>query len=80
MDIEYDVKVVPINNEHRETLEKMQAEGWELMPGVMPVSIYHVIRNKNKPAPAQEAGAFGGIIIDDSKVQIIRGNGDGQKQ
>ena len=75
MDIEYEVKIVPINTNHGAEVQKLQNEGWELMPGVVPVGVYHVIRNKNRPPKAQETGGFGQMIIDDSKVMLLGPDG-----
>ena len=67
MQIEHEVKVIPIDENYQPTLLRLQGEGWEMVPGVKPVAIYHVARMKKD-------GAVGRLIIDDSKVHIIPGN------
>ena len=69
-EVEHAVKVLPIDNELQQEVKKLEGEGWELMPGVLPVAVYHVVRVKNKPQFAQSAqGTMG---LDDSKVSILR--------
>lgn len=74
MNIEYEVKVVPIDAEHANKVKQLHEEGWELMPGVVPVGVYHVIRNAAKPKVQASAG-FGTLIIDDSKVTVVGPDG-----
>ena len=70
-EVEHAVKVLPIDNDLQAEVKKLEAEGWELMPGILPVAVYHVVRIKNKPQFAQSAE--GNMGIDDTKVGILRG-------
>jgi hypothetical protein len=68
MDVEHDIKTFPIDENLDAEIKKLMAEGWELMPGVKPVAVYHVVRLKNRP-PA--SAAIGEMRIDESKVFVI---------
>jgi hypothetical protein len=69
-EVEHAVKVLSIDNNLQDEVKRLESEGWELMPGILPVAVYHVVRIKNKPQFAQ--AAEGTMGIDDSKVLIIR--------
>lgn len=71
-EIEHDVKVIPIDNNLQEAVKKLEAEGWELFPGVQPIAVYHVARIKGKTMPAPAAAGFGLLGVDDTKVHVIR--------
>ena len=45
------------------------------MPGVLPVAVYHLIRMKQAVNHSNQAGGFGDLKIDDTKIHVIR---DGQ--
>ena len=70
-EVEHAVKVLQIDNNLQLEVKKLEAEGWELVPGIVPVAVYHLVRVKNKPQFAQVAEGIMGV--DDSKVHIIRG-------
>jgi hypothetical protein len=69
-DIEHDVKVIPIDANLQTTIKKLESEGWELIPGVVPVAIYHLARNKDQPP--KSLGGEGSLGIDDTKVHVLR--------
>ena len=69
-EIEHAVKVIPIDAGLQDEVKRLEAEGWQLMPGVQPVAVYHVARVKGQQMAAQ-SGA-GQVWIDDSKVHILR--------
>ncbi len=71
IEIEHDVKVIPIDADLQKEIEKFVADGWELMSGVVPVAIYHVVRAKDR-SKALSAGGIGHMAIDESKVMILR--------
>lgn len=71
MDYEHETKVIPIDEALPEQLKAMQADGWVVLPGSVPVAVYHVLRPKNRPKTA-DIGAAGGLAIDETKVQILR--------
>lgn len=69
-EVEHAVKVLQIDNNLQQEVKQLEAEGWELVPGILPVAVYHLVRIKNKPPFAQIAeGTMG---VDDSKVLVIR--------
>jgi hypothetical protein len=73
MEIEHDVKVIPISDQFQAELEKLQAEGWTIAPGVTPIAVYHLVRAKQ--APLSGGAAFGKMHIDDSKVFVLKPDG-----
>lgn len=70
MEVEHDIKVIPLTPNLQAELERLTKEGWILVPGVQPIAIYHVVRQK--AATAQANTAIGTMMIDESKVQILR--------
>ena len=68
MEIEHDIKVMPITENMQEEMAKLDRLGWKLIPGVTPVAIYHLIREKNK---TDSTAAFGTMTIDEAGVFII---------
>lgn len=70
MEVEHDIKVIPVNDKLGPELEKLQREGWTLVPGIMPVAIYHVVRAKQQHVSAP--AGFGTLHIDESKIGILR--------
>lgn len=71
MEVEHDVKVIPIDENLQAEVQKLATEGWEMVAGVKPVAVYHVARVKR---PSAGAG-FGKLHIDDSKVGILKPDG-----
>lgn len=69
---EYEVKSIPVDADFEEACKKLQADGWQIVQGIKPVAIYHVIRPKAKPSIG---GGLGVITIDESKVHILRKDG-----
>jgi hypothetical protein len=92
--VEHDVKVIPIDEEHKAKVDELAKQGWDLAPGTKPIGIYHVVRVK--PAdPAAEAaaeaerervragdreapGIRGRMFVDASKVFILKPDGSMQ--
>ena len=70
MEIEHDVKVLTIDEDFNGAIERLKSEGWETIPGIKPVAVYHLARVK-KPA---SAAAIGRMVIDESKIMVIPGN------
>lgn len=70
MEVEHDIKVIPLTANLQAELERLTKEGWILVPGVQPIAIYHVVRQK--AVAAQANTAIGTMTIDESKVQILR--------
>lgn len=73
MDIEYDVKAIPIDENYQAELDKLQKEGWQPAPGAKPIAIWHLARAKRVPM-AGGAG-FGDLKVDDSKIMILKPDG-----
>lgn len=79
MEVEYTTKMIPVGDPevYKTEMEKLGKEGWMLVPGVQPVAIYSLVRQKNVPAnpPTVAAGATPVLTIDDSKIFMIRADG-----
>ena len=73
MEFEHTMKVLPIDTKLQAEVEKLNREGWQLIPEIPPVAVYHLIRPKAEPPPA---GAFarGQMLIDESKVFVTPAN------
>jgi hypothetical protein len=65
---EHITKTMAITPDIEQELRQLATEGWEVVPGSMPVAVYHLRR---RPFGAGQ----GGVAIDDSKVSIIRADG-----
>lgn len=70
MEVEHDIKVLPVNENLQGEIEKLAKDGWALVPGVQPVAIYHVVRQKSHHLAANTGR--GTMMIDESKVGILR--------
>ena len=68
------MKTFPLDQTLQDSLNQMTAEGWLLIPGVIPVGIYHVVRMKGAQVAAPMAGAapVAKIAIDEFKVFVLR--------
>jgi hypothetical protein len=77
MDIEHDIKVVKIGPDFQKDVDQLGADGWKIFPGVTPVAVYTMFREKNAPAELipPESVAQGEMHIDDPLVGIIKANG-----
>lgn len=60
---------IEVNEELPNELKKLEAEGWKVIPGIAPVAIYSVFREK---PPTNHVEFEANMVIDDSKVHIIR--------
>lgn len=72
MEVEHDIKVIPVNENLQGEIEKLAKEGWALVPGVQPVAIYHVVRPKHINSHLMAPAGKGSLSIDDSKIHIMR--------
>lgn len=68
-DYETQTKVLAITPEIENELKKTQEEGWEVMPGTIPVAVYQLRRKKKQPD--MTGMGVGRLLIDDSKILII---------
>lgn len=73
--VEFTQKTLPFDNNLEAELKKMEAEGWQLMQGVMPTITYVLWRAQAQPQSVVSNQGYGSITIDDSKVHIIKGGG-----
>ena len=70
MELEHTTRTFPIDENLQEKVDALVKEGWELVPGVLPVAVYHLVRIK-KDASAPSGQAFGKLTVDDSKIMVI---------
>lgn len=73
-DVEHTVKVFPIDLNLQENVQELVSDGWNLVPGILPIAVYHLVREK-RPS----VGAVGRLKIDDSQIHIIPAS-DAKKQ
>jgi hypothetical protein len=52
-------------------LNKLAAEGWQIVPGAPPFAVYYLTRQKPQAKMAEHA-AQGTLQIDDSKIHVVR--------
>lgn len=71
-EVEHAVKTVTIDEGYPAAIDALKAEGWELIPGILPVAVYHVVRLKNRQVTTD---AQLNLVIDDSKIVVMR-NGE----
>lgn len=64
--MEFTTKSFPVDANLSSELAKLQAAGWQLMPGSVPYAVYQLCRQP------QTSGNIGKLVIDESKVQIVR--------
>ena len=69
-EIEHIVKALTVDGTLDGELKKLQAEGWQTIPGVPAVVIHHLVRQKSQPVSA--GAGVGKLHIDDSKIMILR--------
>jgi hypothetical protein len=67
MSIEYLTKELPLDDKLEAEVQKLAAEGWELVPGFVPFATYNLQRHT--------MASVGGLLIDESKIQVIRSDG-----
>lgn len=69
-ELEHTVKTLTIDDTLPAEVEALKAAGWELIPGILPVAIYHVVRRIVKPVDATDMQMR--MEIDESRVAILR--------
>lgn len=78
MEIEHKHFSFPVDNNLQEAVKALEAEGWQQIPGVVPVMVYYLTRQKNGPAPQPEApvsGALGVMRIREDLVTVVGPDG-----
>jgi hypothetical protein len=73
MKLEYQTQSFPMDDDFKTKIDLLVAEGWGLVPGTVPVVVYHLQR-EIKVQSAYKVASAGALSIDDSKVEIIRAN------
>jgi hypothetical protein len=74
--LEYEVRALPLDANLPGAMDKLTQEGWTLMPGIVPVGIYYLVKMPQQPGqPLAPLGAKAEMIIDDSKVHVIGPDG-----
>lgn len=66
-ELEYDTKTIPLDQELAGTLQQLQEQGWDLVPGTKPLVTYQLVREKRSVGPAE-----GILQLDDSKIFVIK--------
>jgi hypothetical protein len=81
MEVEHKVVCVPIDENHQGELEALEKQGYQLIPGIPPVAVYHLARPK--PAVQAEGGQITNsdgpqfkLTIDDSKIFVQKPAGE----
>jgi hypothetical protein len=69
-DVEFDLRIIEINEQLQENIQRMLSEGWSLTPGHKAVAIYPVQRIKQQPLGV--LGVTSTMGIDESKISILR--------
>lgn len=69
-EVEFAVKTLKIDDALPAEIEALKAAGWELIPGVIPVAVYHVVRKIIRQEDAADMQLR--MQIDDSKIGILR--------
>lgn len=83
MEVEHKVVCLPIDEEQVAKLQALEQQGYQLIPGIPPVAVYHLVRPKiatlqahltGDPPPTLPEDSTGGpqfkFAIDDSKVFV----------
>ena len=71
MEIEHKIVCLPIDENQLAELQALEQQGYALIPGVPPVAVYHLARQK-KPDNV-DAGPKFRMAIDDSKIFVKKG-------
>jgi hypothetical protein len=74
MEIEHDMRSFVFDDNLPKELSKLGAEGWQTIPGVRPIIVYHLMRPKQARAGADEGQHFatGAVHLDESKIGLMR--------
>ena len=69
MDIEHSIKVFPIDADLQASVQALVREGWDVIPGIPPVAVYHLVRARKEQQPQQSG--LGRLLIDDSLITVV---------
>lgn len=73
-EFEHEMKVLIVDEGLQAKIDALTAEGWQVVPGIQPIAVFHLQRQKAEPA-APGLGVHARLTIDDSKVVILRKDG-----
>lgn len=72
MEVEHIVRSFPVDENLQKSVQALEAEGYQIVPGVPPVIVYHLARNKPSDKPADEPPhALGKLTINDDLIMVI---------
>jgi hypothetical protein len=71
MELEYHTVTITLDDQGQNEIKKWVDDKWQIVPGTMPIGVYHLVRVKTEQAAA--VGGFGTMQIDESKIHVIRG-------
>ena len=75
--LEFDVLILPLNDDLQNQLKAKADDGWILVPGTIPRGIYQICRPIQQQAPTEaKMSGFGKLSIDESKIHIIDKDGN----
>lgn len=77
MDVEHKVVSLPVDNDLQDEVKRLEADGWQVFPGIPPVMVYHLVRAKQPmPAPKTEETKLPfKLTIDDALISVIGPDG-----
>ena len=72
--MEISIQVLPGDSTLQQRLAALEAEGWQVVPNLVPAITYVMMRQQQIAQPVAEPGqaGFGVLTIDDSKVHHYR--------
>lgn len=70
-EFEHEMKVLIVDEGLQSKINALTAEGWQIVPGLPPIAVFHLQRQKAEPGLGLKAH----LTIDDSKVIILRKDG-----
>lgn len=73
---EYDMKFVRIDKDYEANIKQLQKEGWQIVPGMTPMSVWPCVRvHQEQTDPLSAAGIQLDLKVDDSKIMVIGSDG-----
>ncbi|MFZ0867802.1 MAG: hypothetical protein WAN06_14215 [Candidatus Sulfotelmatobacter sp.] len=75
MDVEHIVRSFPVDESLQKQVQALESEGYQIVPGIPPVIVYHLARpKKEQPQQSQsddQPGALGKLRINDDLIMVI---------
>jgi hypothetical protein len=75
MELEHIVRSFPVDDNLQKEVQALEADGWQVIPGIPPVMVYHLARAKQAVVVQPESSALGRLQIDDSLIMVIGPDG-----